>query len=539
VSRLHDEPMDLRTDLLRPEAYGALHPERVELVETHISWVLLADDDVFKVKKPVDLGFLDFRTTAQRKVACEAEVRLNARLAPDVYRGVVPVRVGEDGRGCIGGAGPVVDWAVHMARLPDERRADVLLGRGKLSNEDVSAIAERVAAFHAAARGGAKAAPFGAPEAIATNIEENFAQTRDSIHEYLSAGEADEIVRWQTAFVRGRDALFTQRIAEGRIRDGHGDLRLEHVYLDASRPPTIIDCIEYNDRFRFGDVCADIAFLSMDLAAHGRVDFAELLLARYARESNDFDLYALVDFYESYRAFVRGKVAVMVAADGQMAAETRQRAERDARRYFLLALSADRRAMLRPALVAVGGIIASGKSTLAERIAGEMSAPVVATDRTRKGMLGVQPGHPVDEPAWKGAYDPVFTEAVYAEVLRRADVVLASGRPVVLDASFHSRAMRRAGRELANRHGVAFHFVECRADLSVCRSRLGARARESSEGGVVSDGRLEIFDAFCARVEPVVELPADDHVVVDTTRPLEDSLAEVRRAVDAWPPGLT
>jgi aminoglycoside phosphotransferase family enzyme/predicted kinase len=526
--------MDLKADLLRPEAYGDFRPRAVGLAETHISWVFFVDGEVFKVKKPVDLGFLDFRSIEQRKTACKAEVRLNARLAPEVYRGLVPIRRGEDGRSCVGEYGPIVDWAVHMARLPDERRADLMLARGELSNEAIDTIATRIAAFHAAAGSGAHTARFGTSEAVAYNIEENFAQTRALIDKYLSPQEAEEIVRWQTAFVRGHQSLFARRIAAGRVRDGHGDLRLEHVYLEPSGPPTIIDCIEYSERFRFADVCADIAFLSMDLASHGRVDLAERLLARYAREANDFDLYALVDFYESYRAYVRGKIAAIVAADDQLDPGARERAERDARRYFLLALSADRRPLLLPALVVVGGIIASGKSTIAERIGLEMSAPVVDADRTRKAILGVAAGHPIHEPAWQGAYDPAFTEKVYSEVLRRAEVVLASRRPVVVDASFRSRAMRQAVRDLASRHNVPFRFVECRAEASTCRSRLTARGGERG----VSDGRLEIFDAFCARFEPVVELSPDDHVVVDTVRPLEESVTALRTRLDAWPPGF-
>lgn len=526
--------MDLKADLLRPEAYGDRRPTRIELIETHISWVLLLDRDVFKVKKPVDLGFLDFRSIDQRKLACEAEVRLNTRLASGVYRGVVPIRSGEDGHGRIDGIGPIVDWAVHMARLPDEGRADLMLARGALRDDAIDVLAKRIAAFHAAARSDAGTARFGTSEAVASNIAENFAQTRDAVGKYLSVEDADEIVRWQTAFVRGHDALFAQRIAACRVRDGHGDLRLEHVYFGSSGPPTVIDCIEFSDRFRFGDVCGDIAFLSMDLAAHGRVDLAERLLARYAREANDFDLYALVDFYESYRAYVRGKVAAIVAADEGLDLDARQRAERAARLYFLLALSADRRSVLLPAVVAVGGIIGSGKSTVADRVAAEMSAPVIDTDRTRKAMMGVDASCPVHHAAWQGAYDPACTEKVYAEVLRRADVVLASGRPVVLDASFGSRDMRQAAQDLACRHNVAFRFIECRADPSVCRSRLAARA--GAHG--VSDGRLEIFDAFCARVEPVVELSPDDHIVLDTTRPLEESIAAVRPRIDAWPPGF-
>ncbi len=525
--------MSLVADLLRPLAYEGGATE-IALVETHISWVFLLEHDVFKVKKPVNLGFLDFRNLEQRKVACDAEVRLNARLAPQVYRGVVPVCLGDDGHCRVGVAqGPIVDWAVHMIRLPDTCRADELVASSDLSREALDAIAKRMAAFHAASTSDATISSFGAPSAIRRNIEENFTQTREAIGQYLPRAEVDEIEQWQIAFVRESEGLFEKRIRAGRVRDGHGDLRLEHVYLEEASV-TIIDCIEFNDRFRFADVCADIAFLSMDLAAHGRVDLAEGLIASYARESNDFDLYALVDFYESYRAYVRGKVSTFLLSDDAVDAATRERVEREARRYFLLALSADRRSLLRPALVAVGGIIASGKSTIAQHIGAEMSAPVVDADRTRKAMVGVEASHALHDSVWQGAYDPAFTDDVYREVLRRAGVVLASGRPVVVDASFRSQAMRQAVRDLARDHGVPFRFVECRADAAVCRARLVERERT----GGVSDGRLEIFDAFRARFEPVTEVPSPEHVIVDTSRLLEDSIAALRARLETWPSGF-
>ncbi len=523
---------DLRADLRRPEAYGRSDRAPIELLETHISWVFLVGDDAFKVKKPVDMGFLDFRSLDQRKAACEAEVLLNARLAPRVYRGVVPVRLGPDGRCRLGDDGPVVDWAVHMARLADEWRADTLLAGGALRGEDVDRIAVRLAAFHAAARTDAEVARFGLPDAITRNVRENFDQTRDLVGSYISAAQAEEIAGWQADFVQTHDDLLRHRARAGRVRDGHGDLRLEHVYLPPSEDPCIIDCIEFNERFRFADVCADVAFLSMDLASHRRVDLAERLLARYAREADDFDLYPLVDFYQSYRAYVRAKIAAFVASDPQFDEGARARAAQDARRHFLLALSEERASLVSPVVVAVGGVIASGKSTIAERAAAELNAPIVDTDRTRKAMLGVPATKAVHEPAWQGAYDPAFGARVYDEVFRRASAVLASGRPVILDASFHERATRDAARALAQRHGVKFQFVECRVAPEISRSRLATRR----EG--VSDGRLEIFDAFVARVEPVVELPPDEHLVLDTSRPLERSVEELRRYLGSWPPGF-
>jgi len=508
--------------------------DEVELLETHISWVFRLEREVYKVKKPVDFGFLDFRTPEQRRAACEAEVNLNARLAPGVYLGVVPVRVGEDGRARVHGDGPTIDWAVRMMRLPDEHRADTLLRRGALAPEAIDVVAARLARFHATARCDEHTGVFGAPEAIWTNIEENFAQTAATLGDYLEPGLANELVRWQREFLHEHAPLFVSRAAGGRVRDGHGDLRLEHVYLSESLEPTIIDCIEFNERFRFADVCADVAFLSMDLAEHGRVDLAERLLARYAREADDYDLFALADFYESYRAFVRGKIHAIVAAAPGTDEAARARAKAEARRHFLLALSFDRRSLLAPAVVAVGGVIAAGKSTVAELVGDELGAPVIDSDRTRKGMLGAAPTQPVHEGAWRGAYDRSFTDRVYDEVLRRARVVLASGRPVVLDASFRSVGMRSAARALAVEFGVPFRLVECRCDPVVCRARLEERAKHAS----VSDGRLEIFDDFCKSFERIAELAPSEHLVVDTALPLETVADRLRAHLSTWPRGL-
>jgi aminoglycoside phosphotransferase family enzyme/predicted kinase len=528
--------MNIEHDLLRPEAYPELGPQGVELVQTHISWVFLLENDVFKVKRPVSLGFLDFGSLDQRKAACDAEIRLNARLAPTTYLGVVPVFQDDEGRHHLGGKpGLIVDWAVHMKRLPDARRADQLLLRGELSAEIVDALAARIASFHAGAAANEVTARFGNAGAVSASVEDNFAETEETIALYVAPEEADQIRRWQRAFLQEHVRLFDQRIAQGRVRDGHGDLRLEHVYVASDLSPTIIDCIEFNDRFRYADVCADIAFLSMDLAAHGRVDWAERLLARYARESNDFDLYALVDFYESYRAYVRGKISSLVSGDASIEWSARKQAHDDARRYFLLALSSNRRSLFGPSVVAIGGIIAAGKSTIAEAVGNQMNAPVIAADRTRKAMLGVTADHPLHDAPWQGAYDPRVTEKVYQEVFRRAGVVLASGRPVVIDASFRSAALRKAAYDLAGAHAAPFLFVECRVDPQIAGRRLEERARSRS----VSDGRLPISDAFSAEFEAVTELSDRDHVVLDTGRDLPVTLAVLRERLNIWPEGLS
>jgi len=304
------------------------------------------------------------------------------------------------------------------------------------------------------------------------------------------------------------------------------------MYFGGDGSLTVIDCIEYSDRFRCGDVCADVAFFSMDLAAHGQVGLAERFLAKYARATGDYDLYAVVDFYEDYRAYVRGKVAVLTAREAT--SELRDRALADARRHFAFALSTGRRSLLEPVVVAVGGVIASGKSTVAEALADRLSAPVIDADRTRKQLVGLAPTSHDSSAPFEGPYNQAMTARVYAEVMLRASTVLESGRPVILDASFRTEDMRYAARELATEHGVPFLMVECRASPAVCRERLVRREREAS----VSDGRLAIFDAFCARAEPVREIADAERLVLDTERPLEDTLGALDERLRTWPKGF-
>lgn len=516
----------LKEDLARPG---------VDFVETHTAWVFLDQTTVWKVKKPVDFGFLDYSTSEKRRVACEAEIRLNARLAPHVYQRVAPVTRDASGRHALDGHGETVDWAVQMVRLHDADRADILLTDHSLHGVHLERIAEHLARFHAAMPTNAEIAQFGSPAVILRNVRENFEQTRESIRAILSENESAEIEAKQVGFVQTHTDLLTGRMNLGRIRDGHGDLRLEHIYLRGEQPPTIIDCIEFNERFRYADVCSDIAFLSMDLERLGRADLAERFLAAYARASGDYDLYLLIDFYEGYRAYVRGKVATILSADMGADFQTRERAKKDARRSYLLALLEGRQALLEPAVIAVGGIIASGKSTMAERIAAMTSAPIVDADRTRKALMGVPPMTRLGDAAWAGAYTEAITERVYGEVFRRAGCVLSSGRPVVLDASFRTRALRAAARKLAMDHGVPFYFVECRADLDECRRRL--RAREGEQ--IVSDGRLEIFDDFVSSFEPIDELPSTEHLIVNTTLPAEANASRLEAELPTWPNGLT
>lgn len=486
--------------------------------ETHISWVFLEATRAYKVKKPVDLGFLDFTTLENRRLACEKEVELNRLLAPGTYLGVLPVTWDRHSGHRLAGAGVTVDWAVAMVRLPAEDRGDSRLERGRLDGASLEALAEVLASFHATALSDDWTARFGDPEAIRANTEENLAASRAVARAVLGTAGATALEAGQSEFIRGHAEVFRARMREGRVRDGHGDLRLSQIYFDDQGGIRILDRIEFNDRFRFADVVADVAFLSMDLASRGRRGLAERFLAAYARASGDYDLYALVDFYEGYRACVRGKIAGYAMFDSAAPGAVREAAAEKGARYFRFALAKIAAPSAPGPLILVGGAIATGKSTLAEALGRRLAIPVLDSDRTRKRMAGLDPLTPSPNPPWSGLYSPEATQAVYAELRRRAAVILATGRPVIVDASFRSLAEREAFRNLAKRLGCPFRGFECRAPEGLVAERLRLRAHAPS----VSDGRAAIAGEFRSGWQGYPE-----DCVIETTAPLEESLGRI------------
>lgn len=483
-----------------------------EVVETPISWVFLTDDAAYKVKKPVRLPFLDFTQVADRRKFCELEVKLNRRLAPDVYHGVVPVVVGADGNHHVEKDGSVVDWAVKMRRLPMTNRADERLRRGALSAGMLDTLAARLAVFHAHCNSDARTAAMGEPTVLARHVRENFALLESNGPNASALVWEPWLEKRQLAFIDNHHSLFARRQKQGAVREGHGDLRLEHVYFDEVGEISVLDCLEFDEQYRFGDVCGDVAFLFMDLAVHGRVDLAEGFLAAYAREADDYALYALVDFYASYRSCVRAKIAHLAKDDTL------------ARRHLAFAASAWNRPLRPPRLIAVGGMLAAGKSTVANRLGADDSVPVLSSDWTRKRLLRVAPTERLVAPGWRGAYSTEVTRQVESELLRRAAHVLESGRSVILDASFRARDFRERARSLARRHEVPFLFIECVASDDTCKRRLQERERFPN----VSDARVDLYDSFRASFEPIDELVGDEYLRLSTERPLAETVEALR-----------
>ena len=317
--------------LLAPAAYPAEErPTRIELLETHISWLFFAESFVYKVKKPVDFGFLDFTTLERRHFFCEEELRLNRRLSPDVYLAVVPI--GErEGRYAVRGPGSIVEYAIKMRRLPGDRWLSGLLERGDASLPLMRRIARRLAAFHADAR---VSGDVGGAATVRFNTTENFTQVRDQIGLIVSRPAFDRVRAYTEAFLDVRASYFAQRERDGRIRECHGDLHTDQICVENGI--AFIDCIEFNERFRWSDVAADIAFPAMDVDYYGRPDLATELVREWVAATGDRDAWAVLDFYKCYRAYVRGKVISFKLDDPNIAAEEKKTATKEAQDYFKL-----------------------------------------------------------------------------------------------------------------------------------------------------------------------------------------------------------
>jgi len=515
---------ELIRGLLEPSAYP--HPvNTVELVQTHISYVFLAGDFAYKVKKPVDFGFLNFTTLARRRHYCQQEVVLNRRLCPDTYLGVV--RITREGRRLrLEGRGKVLEYAVKMRRLPALRMMDRLLADGRVSPTMVEAVARRLADFHAHSETGPRIDRYGSPAVIDGNWQENFEQWAPYLDDTITAGQDRYLRAYVRNFLIRRRTLLEERVGQGRIRDCHGDVRLDAVcFTDGV---CIFDCIEFNRRFRYSDVAADIAFLAMDLEYHGRPDLSERLVRTYARAAGDAQALELVDFYKCYRAAVRGKVEGFRLTQPEVRPTERRQARQAARAYFRLACRYAA-AQPPPVLIITCGLVASGKTAIARALGEALDAPVISSDVVRKELAGLSPEEHRFEPFERGIYSPAFTARTYDAMLERARGLLAEGRSVLLDGTFGRRDQRQKARGLAEEMGGRFVCVECRAEEAVIHRRLAERLRT---GGDASDARPEIYEAQLQVFEPVTDLRPHEYVSLDCARPLGQCVLEARRLVD-------
>lgn len=491
--------------LRNPSAYP-VPTGTVELIQTHVSWLFLTDTHVFKLKKPVNFGFLDFSTLDQRRFYCHEELRLNRRLCPDIYEQVLELRETDTGASFTG-AGRILDYAVMMKRLPAERMLDRLIDNGSVSLDEIRIIARTISSFHSHAPTSPHIAEYGSPEQIRFNWQENFEQTVPFLTSTLPAAVRETIRSYVFQFLDIHSTLFSKRVEQGFIRDCDGDIHLGNICLQDKRA-CIFDCIEFNERFRYSDTAADIAFLLMDLEYHRRQDLADAALSAYISASGDTECAELIAFYKVYRAFVRGKVESMQLLDPGIAPEAQSTAERRSIRYFRLAQGYCLRNRLPPTLFITCGTMGCGKSTLADQLSFELGVKTFNSDVIRKQLAGVPAGASVPAAFGEGMYSDEMSRATYRRLEQCADDELAAGRSVVIDAGFGLRGERtRFARLAANRQArFVILFVTCAPDMQQRRLR-----ERSLLGASVSDGRVELLGPQSA----VFELPGDSEEVIE------------------------
>jgi aminoglycoside phosphotransferase family enzyme/predicted kinase len=505
-------PQWLHDVLSDPEVYPH-QPESVRILQTHISLVAIVPPRVYKVKKPVDLGFLDFTDRDARRHYCEQEVRLNRRLCEGVYEAVVPlVDTGNGIRVDPGDAGwqepgdldsrsdaadgEVVDWAVRMRYMEPSHFLHRRLRDDRLPDDALARVAGTLCAFYRERTSTPDIAESGWIDRVRVSFDENFEQTADHVGEALTRPAFEALQFYVDRFFDCHAALFHRRRAEGHILNCHGDLRLEHVHLTPERV-CIYDCIEFNERFRHIDVANDVAFLAMDLDSEGRPDLSRAFVRRIAQSLDDPDLLRLVPFYKSYRAYVRGKVQSMRAAEGEVPPDERAESRAQARRHYQWAL---RYAVAgsEPMVAVVMGRSGTGKSTQAAALAEALGWAHLSSDRIRKTRAGVPLHVRPDDATREQLYASETSAATYATLQARALDRAQRHKGTILDATYSRRADRDALREACRDAGVPLVFVELVAPDDTLKDRLAARDDATD---VVSDARAEDFDLLTSRYE--------------------------------------
>jgi len=456
------------------------HPvTRFELIETHISYVLLTGDYVYKFKKPVKLEFLDFSSLDKRRYYCEEELRLNRRLAPEIYLEVIRV-TGTPEHPILNGEGPAIEYALKMRQFSQSERLDRVLQRGELHASHLEDLAGQLAVFHDEATVAQPDEADVRVQAATDAMEHNFEALADCPQvvdpEALSRLHADN-----NTMLKRIDETMRQRVVKGKVRECHGDLHLANIALHDGRP-LVFDCIEFNPALRWIDVMSETAFLVMDLQHRGHPEFGWRFLNAYLAANGDYGGLRLLPLYLTYRAMVRAKVACIRLRQPDCTGNERSEQETEVAAYFDLARNYSQRR--RPCMLITCGLSGSGKSTIATELAATLGAIHIRSDVERKRLAGLAAGTRSGSGLDSGLYTASMHEQTYGRLLELAQEILAAGYPVIIDAAFLRRAQREQFRQLAADSKVQFHILMCRAPLEVLEKRVSARlanGRDASE----------------------------------------------------------
>jgi aminoglycoside phosphotransferase family enzyme/predicted kinase len=502
-------------------------PTEVCVIQTHISWVFIASPFVFKVKKPVNLGFLDFSTLEKRHYFCQREIELNRRLCPEIYLDALPVYETDSGFS-FKPPGKIVDYAVKMKELPHGCFLNELLEKNLVGEKEINRVISTLHRFYQAEIPTREIERWGTPEKLKISTDENFTQVEPFVGKTISSAAFEAIRHYTNQFYELNENLFHERIQQHRILDCHGDLRLDHVHL-TPEATTIFDCIEFSDRFRFVDIANDLAFLAMDFDFKGRSDLGNLFLRNAARELGDAGMLKVANFYKCYRAFVRGKVESIQATEKETTNSGEH--QKQAACYFRLALGYAI-AGAEPFILVAMGRVGTGKSTIAKRLASELDWPVFSSDETRKTLTGVSLTQRTPSELRAKIYSARMTQKTYGKLLedgfaaigccsrRRRPRLSQPHNGVILDATFSTRALRKFLRDECKKANVPIQFIELEIGPDEIKNRLKLRDENTAK---TSDARLEDFEKLNTAYQPPSEL-APDLIRVSTNASVSDAV---------------
>ena len=512
--------------LLDPAVYGS-SVDRVEKIETHISYLFLAGTHVYKIKKAVDLGFLDFSTLERRGFYCREELRLNRRLAPALYLEVVPI-TGSYEHPRLGGPGTPIEYALKMRRFAQEHLLDAMLVRDLLTPNQMDRLAEKIANFHMTADAATGDDPYGSPSAVRAPVLENFTQIRQTSAAASSPSELVELEKWAINECDRLEATFRARKAGGFVRECHGDFHLGNVAL-VNGEVTAFDCLEFSANLRWIDVQSEIAFMVMDLQARNRPDLAQRFLNRYLEFTGDYAGLEVLRFYLVYRAMVRAKVHALRGEQPHVDAQQRAVALAKHRSYLHLAKRLTQ--PQRPAIVITHGLSGSGKTTHTEKLLEILPAIRIRSDIERKRLKGLSALARSGSPVSEGLYTPGATELTYARLAELAATVVRAGFIAIVDATFLECARRSHFHRLADSLDVVFMIVEFVTPEAVLRSRVAARQQQGTDA---SEADLRVLEHQLRTVEPLRPDERIFAVTVDATpAPSDVSLASIGHRLKA------
>jgi len=477
--------------LKNPKFYGK-NINSVEIIQTHISYVALTGRFAYKIKKSVNFGFLDFSTLEKRKFFCEEEVRLNKRLCPEIYLGIVPISQ-KDNNFELNGKGKIVDYAVKMKEFPQEKIMTKQLENDKIDEEVLDKICDILDDFYKKGECSKEIDSFGKVETIKKNTDENFDQTESVIDVTIPKEIFNYIKKVTNEFLDKKKELFEKRIKDGFIKDCHGDLHSGNIVV-SNKDVFIFDCIEFNTRFRYSDLASDLGFLAMDLDFQGSPYASSYFINSYVGKSGDQGIYDVLNFYKCYRAYVRGKVLGFKLNDPHIKVKEKKEIIENARKYFYLAyyyakLFSKDFIKSKPIFFITSGLTGTGKTTVARKISTDYNNCLISTDEIRKELQGINKFERHHDAYNTGLYSPDKMMQTYEKALEKADKLLSKDKSVTLDATFKTKKLRDMARDIAKKNSAIFIILHCLTPEEYVKKYLEKRISKKS----ISDGRWEIY----------------------------------------------